>query len=136
MQWDGTAQAGFTTGCPWLPVAPQALTVNVAAQRADPSSMLNLYRRLIELRRAELALSLGAYKPGHTTDDIMVYSRELGTTRLLIVLNFSHQPQTVTLEPEQARGSVLISTNLDREGERFEKTLTLHGDEGVIAKLR
>ena len=136
MQWDDSAQAGFTAGTPWLPIAPQALTVNVAAQRADPSSILSLYRRLIQLRRAELSLSLGAYKAGTTTDDVMLYSRELGTTRLLIALNFSHQPQALLLEGREARGSILLSTNLDREGERFEKKLQLQGDEGIIAKLQ
>ena len=136
MQWDDSAQSGFTTGTPWLPIPPQALTVNVAAQRADPSSMLTLYRRLIQLRRAELALSLGAYKAAPATDEVMVYSRELANSRLLVALNFSHRPLTVTLEANQARGSILLSTNLDREGERFETTLKLHGDEGIVAKLR
>jgi alpha-glucosidase len=136
MQWDDSAQAGFTTGTPWLPLAPQALTVNVAAQRAAPCSMLNLYRRLIQLRRTELALTLGAYKAGPTTDDLMVYSRELATSRLLVAMNFSHRPQTVSLLADQTRGRILLSTNLDREGETFDKRLHLHGDEGIIAKLR
>jgi alpha-glucosidase len=136
MQWDDSAQAGFTTGTPWLPISPQSLTVNVAAQRTTPASILTLYRRLIQLRRTELALTLGAYKAGTTTDDLMVYSRELANSRLLVALNFSHQPQTVALAPDQARGRILLSTNLDREGERFEQRLHLHGDEGVIAKLR
>ena len=47
MQWDGSPGAGFSTGDPWLPVGSQAGTVNVAAQRDDPASMLSLYRRLI-----------------------------------------------------------------------------------------
>jgi alpha-glucosidase len=136
MQWDDSAQAGFTTGIPWLPISPQSLTVNMAAQRTAPASMLTLYRRLIQLRRKELALTLGAYKAGTTTDDLMVYSRELANSRLLVALNFSHQPQTVTFTPDQTRGKILLSTNLDREGERFEQRLHLHGDEGVIAKLR
>src|SRR5258706_7704584 len=31
MQWDATANAGFTTARPWLPIAPAAQRVNVAA---------------------------------------------------------------------------------------------------------
>jgi alpha-glucosidase len=51
MQWDATATGGFTTGVPWLPaVDPQDR--NVAAQRDDPDSLLHLYRRLIEERKA------------------------------------------------------------------------------------
>ena len=49
MQWE-TPEAGFTTGKPWLPlVDPEDR--NAEDQRADPGSLLNLYRRLIELRR-------------------------------------------------------------------------------------
>ena len=48
MQWD--AEGGFTTGMPWLPlVDPEARSV--AAQRGDPDSLLELYRRLLQLRR-------------------------------------------------------------------------------------
>ena len=135
MQWNDSAQAGFTTGVPWLPVAPQALTVNVAAQRADPSSLLYLYRRLLHLRRTELALSLGAYKPGPISENVMVYSRELGARHLLIALNFSHQPQIVTLTGVKTAGTILLSSHLDREGEAFEKTVELRPDEGLIAHL-
>lgn len=50
MQWDGSARGGFTTGTPWLPaVDPQRR--NVVAQRDDPASTLELFRRLIALRR-------------------------------------------------------------------------------------
>ena len=50
MQWDATPSGDFTTGEPWLaPVDP--LERNVEAQRADPESLLNYNRGLIELRR-------------------------------------------------------------------------------------
>src|SRR3712207_12665 len=62
MQWDTTALTGFSTVEPWLPVAANHATDNVAAQTTDSCSMLALYRALIRLRRAELALSIGGYK--------------------------------------------------------------------------
>jgi alpha-glucosidase len=50
MQWDSSPTGGFTSGEPWLPaIDPEER--NVEAQRADPGSLLNLYRRLIEARR-------------------------------------------------------------------------------------
>ena len=76
MQWDATPHAGFTTGRPWLPVAPDAATVNVAPQRDDPASMLALYRRLLAFRRARPALSIGSYEPVEATDDVLAYARE------------------------------------------------------------
>jgi glycosidase len=50
MQWDATPSGGFSTGEPWLPPV-DPLERNVEAQRADPESLLNYYRGLIELRR-------------------------------------------------------------------------------------
>ena len=49
MQWDATPTGGFTTGVPWLPPIDPDVR-NVEAQRSDPESLLNLYRRLIDLR--------------------------------------------------------------------------------------
>jgi alpha-glucosidase len=51
MQWDGTSYGGFTTGAPWLPLVDPA-DANVADQRADPGSLLSLYRDLLAWRRA------------------------------------------------------------------------------------
>jgi alpha-glucosidase len=52
MQWDRSATAGFSAGdaLPWLPLAPDADRVNVAAEQDDPDSLLNLTRRLVRLR--------------------------------------------------------------------------------------
>jgi len=48
MQWD--SGGGFTTGTPWLSLADPKER-NVDGQRGDPGSLLELYRRLIEVRR-------------------------------------------------------------------------------------
>src|ERR687888_994915 len=61
MQWDASPGAGFSSGDPWLPVGPEAATVNVAAKRDDPASMLSLYRRLIWYRKGSAALCDGDY---------------------------------------------------------------------------
>ena len=58
MQWDASPTGGFTTGEPWLPLVDPA-TRNVAAQAADPASLLALYRRLIATRRGSPALRRG-----------------------------------------------------------------------------
>ena len=61
MPWDSSRHAGFTTGVPWLPLNPDFASRNVAAQVADPGSMLALYRSLIALRREQPALHAGRY---------------------------------------------------------------------------
>jgi alpha-glucosidase len=79
MRWDGTDSAGFTNGTPWLPVANDDRTNNVAAERGDPTSMLTLHRRLLTPRRAEPALTVGSYAPVRADGDILAYARERRT---------------------------------------------------------
>ena len=50
MQWDASPNGGFTTGDPWLTLVDPRER-NVESQRGDPGSLLELYRRLLELRR-------------------------------------------------------------------------------------
>ena len=47
MQWDASANAGFTSGTPWEAVNPDPSDVNVESELADPSSLLNRYRTLL-----------------------------------------------------------------------------------------
>src|SRR3954454_9453892 len=87
MPWDGSPGAGFTAGEPWLPLGADYHTVNVAAQAHDPQSMLSRYRALLTLRRAEPALSVGAYVPVRASETILVYERRCADRRLVIALN-------------------------------------------------
>lgn len=131
MPWNGSPHAGFTTAVPWLPLSPDAASINVATQRGNPASILNFYRRLLLLRRSEPALTLGAYRPGPGTNQVMLYVREWEMRRLVVVLNFSSDSQTVTTM--KAYGHILLSTHLDREGEPLGTELSLRGHEGIIA---
>jgi alpha-glucosidase len=132
MQWDSSPRAGFTTGRPWLPIARSAASINVAAERDDPRSILTLYHRLIRLRRAEETLSIGLYRPGPADGDVMLYYREQGSSRFLIALNLSDR-STVTHCP--GLGTILLSTYLDRDSEPCEDKLELREHEGLIVKL-
>ncbi|WP_273847569.1 alpha-amylase family glycosyl hydrolase [Rubrobacter calidifluminis] len=129
MQWDDSENAGFTAGEPWLPLAEDYEEVNVARQRKDPRSLLNLYRRLIALRRSEGALSTGDYASLGIDGDLLYYAREHEGRRLLVVLNLGSDVQSTT-----ARGRIVLSTGLDREGEEVSGRLTLAGGEGVILR--
>ena len=51
MQWDGSENAGFTTGTPWFAVNPNYTWLNYEAQEKDPDSLLHFYRKLVSVRR-------------------------------------------------------------------------------------
>ncbi len=98
MQWTDDAGAGFTTGKPWQRINPNKLEINAAQQENDPDSVLNLYRRMIRLRRDHPVLTLGTYEP--ILDDhehIYAYLRENDEESWLVVLNFSRTPTQVEL---------------------------------------
>jgi len=63
MQWLADAKAGFTTGISWEPVNTGFEDVNVSLQDEDADSLLNQYRKLIQLRNSHEALRTGAYLP-------------------------------------------------------------------------
>ncbi len=93
MQWDGDAEAGFTTGRSWLPVHQNHLWLNVAAQQDDPHSVLSFYKRLIALRKAEDVITTGSFRllvPDH--ERLWAFVRESGDQRLLVVANVSGDP--------------------------------------------
>jgi len=135
MQWDDGPNAGFSIVEPWLPVADDCATRNVAAQSADPTSMLSLYRRLLWYRRRSPALYGGSYRPVDAGDDqCLVYLRVAGDERRLVVLNFAGAHCRVSV-PGEGTGQVVISTHLDREGSESLSGLELRPHEGVIIEL-
>jgi alpha-glucosidase len=138
MQWDAGPNAGFAppTARPWLPIADDYAKVNVAAQREDPKSMLSLTRRLIALRRAEPALSVGTYEPVDAGDDIVAYTRRDPETgrRFLVALNLCDEPR-IFRPPAGGFGAgakVVLSTHVDRDESPAGAELSLRPDEGLI----
>jgi alpha-glucosidase len=135
MQWNADKHAGFSTGEPWLPVADDYRANNVAVLRDEPASILNLYRRLIQLRRSEPALSVGEFAPLPAHEDLIAYVRKAGERRLVIVLNLGAKARSFSLAELESRAAILLSTQLNRGGEKLGDTLNLSADEGVIIEL-
>jgi alpha-glucosidase len=89
MPWNGGAQAGFTTGRPWLPVADDHQQRSVAAQDADPASVLNAVRAFLAWRRTQPALVEGGIRFLDTPEPVLAFVREHGAQRLLVAFNLS-----------------------------------------------
>jgi alpha-glucosidase len=138
MQWDGSPGAGFTSGDPWLPIGRDAATINVAAQRDDPASMLGLYRRLVRHRKGSAALHGGDYRSlPDAPDGCFAYLRTAGDERLLVALNFTGQPLEYPTDLGADRGRLELATEPGRAaGEEVGlRPLRLGPDEGVVVRL-
>jgi alpha-glucosidase len=135
MQWDASTNAGFTTGEPWLPLSQDYPVVNVQAADADPTSILTLYRKLLALRRAHSALSIGDYEPIAMTGDLLAYLRRSSAERFLVALNLGPEPYALTLSSLRMSGRIVLSTHLDRVGSSNEDTISVRPHEGLVIAL-
>ncbi len=95
MQWSAGRGLGFTTGKAWESAQPDSLTTTVAAQDADSSSLLNLYRRLIHLRRQNAALAGGTLVAlAADNPHVAAYLRRAGDQVVLVIANLGDVPAT------------------------------------------
>ena len=136
MQWSPAENAGFTNRSPWLPVAEDYPTINVEVEMKEHHSMLNLYRRLIELRRLEPALAVGRFAAVPTGGDVFAYRRQFGDARrYLVLLNFADAPATFHSAAIPQQGVIALSTHLDRENESVAGATELRANEGIVVEL-
>lgn len=131
MPWDGSLFGGFSRVKPWLPLGPDHIVSNVLAQRASRTSILNLYRQLIDLRRKTPALVAGSITSVSTNANILAYERMMGADRIAITLNLGREPHQI----HHGAGKILVSTHLDRIDEEIMGDLTLRSAEGVVSRI-
>ena len=101
MQWDDSANAGFTTGRPWIKVNDNYKDINAKSQVDDPDSIFNCYRRLIELRKEYPVFVDGEYRLLLEDDEsIFAYERKNADQTLLVVCNFFGETVDMPLAEE------------------------------------
>ena len=89
VQWSGEENAGFTTGTPWFYVNENYPQINVAQQETDENSVLNFYRRAVQLRKQLSCVRNGNYKEyGKLSSSFYTYSREDENEKILVVCSF------------------------------------------------
>lgn len=92
MQWDGTRNAGFTTGTPWIKVDERYPQINVQAQLEDPNSIYHHYRKLIHLRKTVQVITDGNYQRlDEAHPQVYAYQRSNEEETLIVISNFSGQ---------------------------------------------
>jgi glycosidase len=94
MPWDGSAPAaGFSTGTPWEPLEDGWPTANVAAEAADPASLLAHYRGLVRLRGAHPALRAGTLTPlASSSSAVYAFLATRGDDRVAVIVNLGSKP--------------------------------------------
>lgn len=114
MQWDDSAQAGFTDGAPWIKVNPNYKEINAAQQLEDPNSIFYYYQKLIRLRKEKDIIVYGGFETLYRDDEqIFAYIRRQAQEKLLTVCNFSDKNAEMEI-PEEFKGAECLITNLDR----------------------
>jgi alpha-glucosidase len=132
MQWSAAPNAGFSTTTPWLPLPEDFLHENVANLEADAGSILNLYKALIDLRKKWPQLVSGDYTPIAADGSLLLYRRQGQGKSIAIALNLGEEPVSIASDAAGLSGEILLSTSLDRAGEKIDGALDLRGNEGVM----
>ena len=130
MQWNDSAQGGFTSGEPWIRINPNYKEINAVQQLGDPDSVFHYYQKLIRLRKEKDIIVYGDFEALCRDDDkIFAYTRKLDQKKLLTVCNFSDQDAEMEI-PEEFAGAQCLITNLGRTV--FDRNFVLRPYEAFV----
>lgn len=130
MQWNDSAQGGFTSGKPWIRINSNYKEINAAQQLGDPASVFHYYQKLIRLRKEKDIIVYGDFEALCRDDDkIFAYTRKLDQKKLLTVCNFSDQDAEMEI-PEEFAGAQCLITNLGRTV--FDRNFVLRPYEAFV----
>lgn len=134
MQWDRSPNAGFSNTKPWLPVHPNFETINVASEEADDNSILNMYKKLIRLRKEIPVFESGEIRfLNHTEKNILSYAQFDDTEEIIVMLNFGSANKTIHIET--ATGTeLLFSTHSKTKPTKKKGYIYLNPYEGIIIR--
>ena len=111
MQWDGSENAGFTTGTPWIGLPENYTHINAAAQTGDPDSIFAFYKQLVALRKEKPVISQGSIEFLYPDDpDLLAYRRFDGESELLVLCNLTGKAASLPL-PEGWAGAARLLGN-------------------------
>ncbi|MBR6568421.1 MAG: alpha-glucosidase [Clostridia bacterium] len=110
MCWTAEENAGFTSGTPWIEVIPGYKRINVATEEKDKDSVLNFYRKVIELRHSDDTLVYGDFKLAKEKwKNVLAYYRISDKATYYIEINLTPSQQK---KPVTTNGFNKIITNV------------------------
>ncbi|WP_438432793.1 alpha-glucosidase [Gorillibacterium sp. sgz500922] len=135
MQWDGSENAGFTAGTPWLPVNPNFKKINAEASLADPDSIFHCYRKLIRLRKENPLVVWGDFELiEEVPEQVFLYLRHYEGETWAVAANLGQAAAAVQVPRLGKSRELLIANYADREFADFEE-LSLRPYEAFAVKL-
>lgn len=112
MQWSIEVNGGFSTQQPWINVNPNYTQYNVEDELKQEDSILNYYKKAIQLRHDNKALVYGSFKQLKTNKNYFVYERELDNNQFLIIINLTNKTLKYPLQPT---GKLILSNYKDKQ---------------------
>lgn len=136
-QWDNTTNAGFTTGKPWLKVNPNYTAINATVQEKDPNSILNYFRKAVQLRKDNLVLVYGKYTLlDKNNPNVYVYTREMNDKKILVALNFSEHNANCTVDINISNIQLLLNNYKDATVKHIDgSVVSLRPYEALVYKI-
>ncbi|MBK6464511.1 MAG: trehalose synthase [Myxococcales bacterium] len=137
MPWTrGGQNHGFSTGKPWLALAPEADVTNVEAERAEPGSMYVHYKQLLALRRGRRVFGAGDMKLVDVGNpSVFAFVRSDASEAWLVAENLTEAAQSGVAEVEGTLTERALGAGIARrEGAKI--TLELPATGSVVARLR
>ncbi len=132
-QWNTTQNAGFTSGEPWLKINQDFKTINAEEQENNPKSVLNYFRRLVQIRKTTPALVYGNYTLlDEENPDIYAYTRELNGNKIVVLLNFTANKTNFNLDFKFGKHKVILDNYEDC---KEVKSNSLRPYEAIIIEL-
>ncbi|MDO0963873.1 glycoside hydrolase family 13 protein [Staphylococcus haemolyticus] len=98
MQWNNSTNGGFTEGKPWFPVNPNYKDINVAHQLEDEHSVLNFYKKLIQLKKSHDIYMYGQFDLiDAENENVFAYTRQLEGKTVVVAGNLTDKQSSLTL---------------------------------------
>jgi len=124
MQWDDSANAGFSTGAPWHRVNDNYTEINAKAQQGDQDSLLNFWRSMIKLRKEHKDMFVYGHFDtlDYENSSIFSFVKTDGKEKCLCVANFTKESQSFDIKAltDGKQGKILAGNVAQQEENKLQ----------------